>query len=90
MVVFVLTFLLALALTSVSVLLDLCGKLEINKHVFEHIIFRGTNCSMQTSACTSHQCQNDGICIPTQGGQYTCNCNAEYSGEFCEIEGEVI
>ncbi|XP_050293925.1 protein slit isoform X3 [Anthonomus grandis grandis] len=34
--------------------------------------------------CNNHKCKNDGKCVPTVGGEYSCKCKQGYKGKYCE------
>lgn len=42
-----------------------------------------TNNDLYQPPCTLNPCQNNGICIPN-GYSFICNCQAGFSGDFCE------
>ncbi|XP_071830391.1 IgGFc-binding protein-like [Apostichopus japonicus] len=49
--------------------------------------FIGSNCELiDSSACASAPCQNDGNCSVQLNGSYTCSCAIGYEGNQCEAE----
>ncbi|CAM5159687.1 unnamed protein product [Natator depressus] len=42
-------------------------------------------CCSHTGACSSSPCLNEGMCIETHGGGYTCICPVLFSGNRCEL-----
>ncbi|EMP24712.1 Protocadherin Fat 2 [Chelonia mydas] len=42
-------------------------------------------CCSHTGACSSSPCLNEGMCVETHGGGYTCICPVLFSGNRCEL-----
>ena len=45
--------------------------------------YSGEACSLPPDECTENLCRNGGTCIPLTVG-YSCSCNNNYTGAFCE------
>lgn len=39
--------------------------------------------TLAADACASRPCQNYGICLPSGGNDYTCNCPLPYTSKDC-------
>ncbi|XP_053156770.1 protocadherin Fat 2 isoform X2 [Hemicordylus capensis] len=42
-------------------------------------------CCPHTGACSSSPCLNDGLCTELPGGDYSCICPIQFSGDYCEV-----
>ncbi len=60
--------------------------INFNQSITHFILgFSGQNCSVNIDDCDNHMCQNGGSCVDGIN-KYTCECPAEFTGKFCEIE----
>lgn len=46
-------------------------------------LFNGTFCEKAINGCNNNPCQNNGACVPMNGG-YSCICTKDYTGPNCE------
>ena len=45
--------------------------------------YQGDLCENDVDECSSHPCQNDGICI-NHVNKFTCECTERHYGVFCQ------
>jgi hypothetical protein len=56
---------------------------------FWRIYYSGLRCE-DRDGCASQPCKNNGICVSSSGGGYTCQCLTGFEGPTCEQGRSIV